>query len=165
MVVTALQNLNNPFIAGASMAGTKWVTSEVAARGMKILQRTNASGTLYSSAPSGQSSLTVTLLQSSGTATRNVSITPQSYQYTDFSGASQTISYSDAHWDIELALMNIANGKMSLQQPASGPYGATALGGTNSEATLGLIVGNEVNANGLTAAESAQLTFFFRIPS
>ncbi|GHB90128.1 glycosyl hydrolase family 17 protein [Cerasicoccus arenae] len=159
-----IQTMNDPFaIGGGAITGNKWIMSQAAVAGLDVYQGTNVSSGMLSVPTGTQTNQTVTLLNSDGTTTRNVNVTPNSYSYTDFSGATKNVTYTMAHWDIELALMNIANGKIQIQQPASsgGNYTATPLGGLNTANAKALIIGNEVlSTGGLTAPEVAQYMAF-----
>lgn len=160
---TTLATMNNEFaVGGGTITGTKWIIGQASANNMHYFAGTNVSGPMLDFVPDSQSALSVTLLNTDGITTRTVDITPASYQYTDFSNQPQTITYSAAHWDIEIAMMNIANGQMNIQAPADSEssYSATPLGGINAATAMGLIVGNEVLSNDLTAAQVAQVMAF-----
>lgn len=159
-VATSLQTLNSIYVPGAAIAGTKWIVTQASALEMKTWVGTNVSGGTTgtngtigvnpTNDNSGALPTSVTLLAADGTSTQTVAI-------------ANAATYDLAMWDIEFAVMNAANARLNLTQPASGPtgsYGATAAGGLNSSYTLGLIIGNEINANNVTPTQAVDYIQF-----
>lgn len=154
---TQIMDMNGPFIQGG-VSGDKWIIGQAAAKQMKVYAGTNVSSTMLSLTPIGtQTSKTVTLRTGTGASdTKTVNINPLNYTYDRFAGSptpTKTINYSMAHWDIELAIMNAANARVNIQHAGGANYTATPQSGFNHQYTEALIIGNEVNANGLSDAQ------------
>ncbi|MEO0795100.1 MAG: hypothetical protein AAFX93_08060 [Verrucomicrobiota bacterium] len=146
---TALATLNNPFDNWSSITGgTKWIIPMAAARGIDVFATANVTSGTISTSPSNMPA-TVDIKYLSGGQTKTVTVT--------------TTGYSDAHWDIELALASIANDRLQFAQPtsSSGSYSITTLSGSNRDYVKALIVGNEVlSTGGLTVSQVKDMVKF-----